>query len=188
MRLSYHTEQWLSHPAIRVFDFFANPANLPLLMPAWQRPRVERTSILPPPHRPGESGSATTAAAGVGTRFTFSFRPCPLSPVRIRWESEITEFSWNHHFCDLQVRGPFAYWKHCHYIRPLSWHGVNATLIADEIEYELPFSFLGALAHRLFVRRQIERTFAYRQSRLNNILTDVTSQSPQSQPGQAAAS
>ena len=22
--------------------------------------------------------------------------------------------SWNDHFCDLQLRGPFAFWRHCH--------------------------------------------------------------------------
>src|ERR1017187_4000843 len=116
MRFSYHNEQWLMHPATRVFDFFADPANLPLLMPAWQKVRIEKSSILPPPRHPDFSGPATPIA-GVGTRFTLSFRPIAFSPIRIRWEAEITEFTRSHHFCDEQVRGPFAYWKHCHYIR-----------------------------------------------------------------------
>jgi ligand-binding SRPBCC domain-containing protein len=187
MRFSYHTEQWLPYPVERVFDFFANPDNLPLLMPPWQRSRIEEVSILPPPNRAVSSNSVATAA-GVGTRLTLSFRPFPFSPVRVRWESEITDFSWNHHFCDRQLRGPFASWKHCHYVRPASWRGVNVTLVADDIEYEVPFGVAGRLAHRLFLRGKIERAFAYRQSHLEKILASVTSRSPESQPDQSAAS
>lgn len=186
MRFSYHSEQWLMHPATRVFEFFANPANLPLLMPAWQKVRIEKSAILPPPPHPDFSGLATSLA-GVGTRFVLSFRPFPFSPVRIRWEAEITEFSWNHHFCDEQIRGPFAYWKHCHYIRPVCWYGFDATVIADDIEYEIPFGALGNLANRLFLRRQIERAFNFRQRQLGKVLANVTSQSPESQPHQAAS-
>ncbi|HEY4379868.1 MAG TPA: SRPBCC family protein [Acidobacteriaceae bacterium] len=180
MRFSYHAEQWLSHPAVQVFEFFANPGNLSLLMPDWQRAQIEKASILPPPQRPDHANHAT--AAGVGSRFTLRFRPFPFSPVRLRWEAEITEFSWNHHFCDEQVRGPFAYWKHCHYIRPIRWQGVDAAVLADDIEYEPSFGAVGTLAHRLFLRAQIERSFAYRQSQLNTVLARVKSQSAQSQP------
>jgi ligand-binding SRPBCC domain-containing protein len=185
MRFSYHAEQWLSYPSGLVFEFFANPDNLPLLIPPWQTTRIEKVSILPPPHQPDISSSASPAA-GVGTRFTLSFRPFPFSPVRFRWEAEITEFSWNHHFCDEQIHGPFARWKHCHYIRPVRWQGLNATLVADHIEYDVPFGAAGRLAHRLFLRGQIERTFAYRQIQINKILAKITSQSRESQSDEAA--
>jgi len=185
MRFSYHSEQWLMQPATRVFEFFANPANLPLLMPAWQGVRIEKSSIFPPP-RDSSLSNSTKPVAGVGTRFTMSFRPLPFSPIRVRWEAEITEFSLNRHFCDEQVRGPFAYWKHNHSIRPVRWHDFDATLIADDIEYELPFGALGTLAHRLFVRRQIERAFKFRQDQLNVVLANVISQPPESQPDQVA--
>ena len=42
MRHSLQTEQWLPYPRERVFAFFADPGNLPPLMPEWQRARVER--------------------------------------------------------------------------------------------------------------------------------------------------
>ena len=185
MRFSYHVAQWLSYPSGRVFEFFANPDNLALLMPPWQMARIEKTSILPPPHHPDSSGT-TSPAAGVGSRFTLSFRPFRFSPVRTRWEAEITEFSWNHHFCDEQIHGPFTHWKHCHYVRPVRWQGLNATLISDTVEYEVPLGAAGRLAHRLFLRGQIERTFAYRQIQLNKVLASITSQSQESQPGEAA--
>jgi ligand-binding SRPBCC domain-containing protein len=186
MRFSYHSEQWLSHPAHRVFEFFANPGNLPLLMPMWQKVRIEKASILPPPrHSDSPSGSEV---AGVGSQFTIRFRPFPFSPLPIRWQAEITEFSWYQHFCDEQIHGPFTYWKHGHYFRPVHWNGFEATVVADDVEYELPLGVVGSVIHRLFVRRQLERTFKFRQRQLNKVLASVMSQSPQPQRDQAVSS
>jgi ligand-binding SRPBCC domain-containing protein len=134
-------------------------------MPEWQKARIENAFILPPANlsTPKVSG---VPVAGAGSHLTLSFRPFPGSPFRVQWEAEIDEFSWNKHFCDRQVRGPFAYWRHCHYVRPANLHGIDATVITDDLEYELPLGLMGQLAHTLFMRRQIERTFAYRQRQL----------------------
>ncbi len=37
-----------------------------------------------------------------------------------------------------------------------------ATLIRDRVRYAIPYGPLGRLAHRLFVRRDLERIFDYR--------------------------
>jgi ligand-binding SRPBCC domain-containing protein len=168
MRYSYHTEQWLPYPVERVFTFFANPDNLPLLMPRWQKARIDEAILRPPPTL--ILTSASSREAGAGSQVTLSFLPFPFAPARIRWTSEIIEFSRNSHFCDQQMSGPFAYWKHCHYLRPSNRDGLDVTLIEDDVEYELPFGALTGLAHRFFLRRQIERAFAYRQSQLTKIL------------------
>lgn len=167
MRHSHHAEQWLPYPVPLVFAFFANPANLPHLMPAWQKAHLEEASIVPPPRT---VDSPRAIAAGPGTRLTLSFRPFPYSPLRVPWEAEITEFAWNDHFCDRQLRGPFAYWNHCHRVQPGTHDEIPGTLITDQVEYELPFGILGELAHRIFIRGQIERTFAHRQARLAELL------------------
>jgi ligand-binding SRPBCC domain-containing protein len=62
------------------------------------------------------------------------------------------------------------------------------TLIADDIEYEVPYGVAGRLTHFLFLRGQIERAFAYRQSHLEEALAIVTWRSPESKPDHAAAS
>lgn len=176
MRFSYHTEQWVPYPVEQVFDFFAIPANLPHLMPAGQAPRIDAASIVPPPpasSRP-ETASGSNSAAGIGSRLTLSFLPFPHAPFRVRWEAEIIEFTWDEHFCDRQLKGPFAYWKHCHYVWPLTQQGIQGTAIADDLEYELPFGVAGTIANRIFVRRQIERTFAFRQGQLTRIMAAVT--------------
>jgi len=168
MRFSYHAEQWLPYPAAEVFEFFANPANLPPLMPRWQKARLEKSTVVPPPA--DVSANPASHAAGTGSHILLSFRPFPYSPIRLRWEAEITEFSWRRHFCDTQRKGPFAFWKHCHYIRATDLGGRGVTLVVDDIEYEPPLWFLGNMAHSLFLRKQIERTFAYRHAQTLKLL------------------
>jgi hypothetical protein len=85
MRYTYHSEQWLPYPLELVFAFFANPENLPRLMPHWQKARIEEAAFAPPPPAPQSTSfpSRKTIVAGVGTRLTLSFRPFPYSPLRV---------------------------------------------------------------------------------------------------------
>jgi ligand-binding SRPBCC domain-containing protein len=171
MRHVYQAEQWLPFPVETVFDFFANPENLPRLMPAWQKARIEEATFAPPPPRPGGivSGGGRIAA-GKGTRMTISFRPVPFSPLRVPWDAEITEFAWNEHFCDVQHRGPFAYWRHCHRLETQRRDSRDGTLLRDHVEYELPLGVLGDLANAVFVRSQMGAIFRYRQQQTAALL------------------
>jgi ligand-binding SRPBCC domain-containing protein len=172
------TSDWTPYPVELVFAFFANPGNLPHLMPDWQQARVESSRFVAPPARPLASDPTLrfqSPAAGVGSEMTISFRPVPKLPLRIGWLARITEFVWNSYFCDEQVKGPFASWKHRHGIvselRPgETGQAVRGTLVSDEVEYELPLGPLGTIAHGLFVRRQMEATFVHRRQRLEEIL------------------
>ena len=181
MGYSHHTEQWLPYPVEAVFAFFADPGNIPALLPVRQQARIEKVSLVPPsdPANPG-----TTAYAGNGTRLTLSFRPFHYCPLRLRWEAEITEFSWNGRFCYRQVRGPFAWWCHCYRLRAVDRQGMDMTLIVDHVEYELPLGFLGRLAHRLFLRRRIEAMFSFRQSQLAQVFARIPPGSHRPQPQQ----
>jgi ligand-binding SRPBCC domain-containing protein len=186
MRFSFQAEQWLPYPPELVFAFFSNPENLPRLMPNWQRARIEDAVLVPAPQPPAGSRHYTICAAGAGTRLTLSFRPFPFSPVRVPWAAEITDFVWNTRFCDRQLRGPFAYWNHCHSIeaqsRPHqtvpgehadSKDSTAGTLLRDHVEYEMPFGFLGRLAQTLFVNRQLRATFKFRHQRTSVLLASM---------------
>lgn len=173
MSYSLNTSQWVPFPVELVFAFFANPGNLPHLMPKWQKTRLENSRLIAPPPRPLATDPALryqSPAAGVGSEMMISFRPIPGIPIRISWQARITDFSWNNHFCDEQVRGPFAAWKHCHRIATENREGEAGTLVSDEVEYSLPMGQLGAVGNAVFVRRQMESAFAYRQTRLMEIL------------------
>ena len=175
---TFHAEQWLPYPIELVFAFFANPENLPRLMPAWQKARIEEASFAPPPPRPAGTPTLPGIVAGAGTRMTISFRAFPLAPIRMPWDAEITEFVWNEHFCDVQHRGPFKSWRHCHRLRAAenpktstaAQTAEQGTLLTDYVDYDLPLGPLGTLGNTLFMRYQLAATFRYRQRRTAELL------------------
>lgn len=193
MRYTFQTEQWVPYPVELVFAFFANPENLARLMPAWQRPRIEEASYVAPPPRPAEPDPARrfhSFAAGAGSQFTISFRPFPYSPIRMPWEAYITEFEWNDHFCDEQRRGPFGYWRHCHRVAEEPRGDMAGTRIADDLAYELPFSFFteraNSLANSLIVARQIKSIFKFRQASLEAHLQQLAKHFRETKPPNSA--
>jgi ligand-binding SRPBCC domain-containing protein len=168
MRDTHHSEQWLPYSIELVFAFFSNPENLPRLMPPWQKARIEKAALTTPQQQVGSHLEGTVACAG--SRITLSFKPLPYAPLRISWEAEITEFVWNDHFCDHQLRGPFTYWHHCHSLRSVTRTNTSGTLLRDEVEYELPLGKIGNLANHFFVTAQLRSTFAYRHQRTKELL------------------
>jgi ligand-binding SRPBCC domain-containing protein len=94
----------------------------------------------------------------------------PFLPLRAQWIARITEFEWNHHFADVQEKGPFKSWHHRHEFLAESRGGVDGTLVRDVVEYEVGLGFLGSLANLLFVERQMRGTFLARQKILPDLL------------------
>ena len=171
MRHQFHAGQWLPYPLELVFAFFANPANLPRLTPAWQRARLDAIEVKPADPPPG-STLPLQVAAGDGTTLTLSLRPFPLLPLRLSWEARIEDFRWNEGFADVQLRGPFRYWRQQHLMRSHASPetGAPGTLLEDLIEYELPLGVLGGLADSLAVRHQIAALFRFRHQRTLELL------------------
>src|SRR3954469_25568652 len=89
-------EHWVPFPLERVFAFFSNPENLPLLMPAATETRLDELIRIPPP--PDPTASLSHKAAGVGSTLVTSFRLAAFLPFRKRWIARITEFEWNRYF------------------------------------------------------------------------------------------
>jgi ligand-binding SRPBCC domain-containing protein len=171
MQHSFQAAQWVPYPITKVFAFFADPANLPRLMPAWQKAHVDRQTLVAPPDPIRDVLQLTRpTAAGTGSAISILFRPFPLSPILMRWNARIVEFEWDHHFCDEQVQGPFAYWRHCHRVTGEDRDGIEGTQIVDDLVYELPLGIFSEPAHALIVRRQIKGIFRYRQQRLLELL------------------
>ena len=82
----------------------------------------------------------------------------------VRWRSLASEWSMPDGFADVQVRGPYLWWKHTHsFVREGS-----GTLVRDLVEYALPLPPLGGIA-RHTVRRDIESAFAFRRRELERI-------------------
>ena len=162
-------EQWVPFPIEQVFLFFANPQNLPRIMPPDTATRLVELRLVAPAGRPADAA----ALAGVGSQIVTSFRLSPYLFARAEWIAEITEFEWNHHFADEQRRGPFRSFRHRHEFGNESRDGMAGTLVRDVIAYEVGFGLLGTLADKLFVRRQMERVFLYRQQALEDLLAEA---------------
>ncbi len=159
-------EQWVPLPIEQVFLFFVNPENLPRIMPPATATRLVKLDLVVPTG--GPAGRPTLA--GVGSQIVTSFRVSPYLFTRADWVAEITEFEWYHHFADEQRRGPFRSFRHRHEFGKETRDGVAGTMVRDVIAYEIGFGFLGGLADKLFVRRQMESTFGYRQQALGKLL------------------
>lgn len=68
-----------------------------------------------------------------------------------------------------QTEGFFREWSHTQILRA---HDSRTTLLTDLIEFKMPLGIIGALADDLVVRREIERCFAERSERIDEILKD----------------
>lgn len=165
VRHEFQSEQWLPFPRPLVFAFFANPKNLPPLMPGWQKARIDEMTLVPPPQRPEGTPVYPGAAAGSGTRLTITARAAPLVPLRSPWLALIEDFHWNESFCDVQVKGPFAYWRHCHSVRDATGpDGSSGTVVRDHLVYELPLEPVSLLGLPI-AKLALTALFQYRQSR-----------------------
>jgi ligand-binding SRPBCC domain-containing protein len=64
------------------------------------------------------------------------------------------------------VRGPYAYWRHRHEFLPQA----GGVRVRDQLEYTLPFGFLGSIAGLLVMRPLLGHLFNYRQKMAREIL------------------
>jgi ligand-binding SRPBCC domain-containing protein len=139
-------------PRERVFEFFADPANLGRITPPAMRFRML-------------AGQNVTMAAGVQIDYRIRVFGLPL-----KWRSQIARWDPPHAFVDVQLKGPYKSWAHTHLFHE---HGAGAqsesTEIEDRVEYELPLGPLGGLVRPL-VARQLEEIFEFRCAAIERIL------------------
>jgi len=166
---SVEFEQWVPSPIEQVFLFFANPNNLPRIMPPALGAKLVHVELKAPP---AHGLARNIPLAGAGTAIIVSVRVLPFLPLRAPWVARIVEFEWNHHFVDIQEKGPFKSWRHRHQFAAGVRNGVAGTLVSDAVEYEIGFGPLGAVAQKLLVSHQLQETFAHRQKILESLLAE----------------
>ena len=140
----YHTlrrEQTLPGSPEDVFPFFADAGNLEAITP----PELKFDIVTP---RPIEMGEGTLI------EYRLKLRGLPIS-----WLTRIEVWEPGVRFVDQQMRGPYTLWHHTHEFEATA---DGSTLMRDVVRYALPFGPLGEIAHRLFVRRDLDRIFDFR--------------------------
>jgi ligand-binding SRPBCC domain-containing protein len=135
------------------FDFFSDAFNLEKITPEFLHFKI----LTPRP---------LVMKAGALIEYSLS-----LFGIPFKWKTLIEEWEPGVKFVDRQLKGPYALWVHTHTFEPI---GADRTLMKDRVEYQIPLGFLGEIAHTLFVRRTLEKIFAYRAEVTARLLTPVT--------------
>ena len=140
------TQQWFRRPIDEVFAFFADAFNLEQITPPWLHFHV----LTPAP-----------IAMQPGTLIDYKLR---LHGIPIRWRSEITAWQPPFFFIDEQRKGPYRLWHHEHRFEPRD----GGTLVTDHVDYRV---IGGRLVNRFFVRRDLDRIFAFRHAAMEKLLS-----------------
>lgn len=93
-----------------------------------------------------------------------------LGPFHKLYVGEHLEEDIGKMFTDIQVKGPFKYWKHEHKFTNISIAGKAAAIIDDKINYGLPLQQYLPTPIKKYVHRDLEKTFHYRHATTRNDL------------------
>ena len=137
-----HKTQFVSASSKEVWDFISSPKNLKVITPEYMGFEIT-SKDLPEKMYPG---------------MIISYTVKPLLGIKMIWVTEITHIEEMNYFIDEQRIGPYSLWHHQHFIEP-NGEGV---LMTDIVTYSPPLGFLGAIANRLFIRKQLHTIFNYR--------------------------
>lgn len=125
-----------------VFEFFADAANLEKMTPS----QLGFTILTPQPIEMKK-----------GALIDYKIK---LYGLPMKWKTVIDEYEPEDRFIDVQLKGPYAVWRHTHTFVDAKGGGTD---LGDRVVYELPFGPLGRLVHAAFVKRQLAQIFDYRQ-------------------------
>lgn len=125
-----------------VWQFIATPANLQKITPPYMGFKVTSNS------------GSTHMYAGM----IISYIVKPLLGIPLTWVTEISQVQPLSHFVDEQRLGPYTFWHHQHKIEPIP----GGVLMTDIVSYIPPLGPIGALANKLFIKKQLQQIFEYR--------------------------
>lgn len=137
------------------FAFFSDASNLERITPPFLRFRM----VTPRP-----------IGMEAGTILEYELA---MFGVRLHWKSLIERWTPEESFVDVQLKGPYSLWRHTHTFEELD---ENRTLMRDHVEYGIPLSILGRIAHAIFVKHSLKKIFDYRTATTAQLLA------PESKP------
>jgi len=135
-----------------VWDFFSSPMNLRKITPKKLNFKIKTT--LP-----------EKAHKGLMIGYTVS----PILGIPLNWLTEITQLKENRYFVDEQRIGPYKLWHHEHIFEVMN----EKVVMKDIVTYSLPFGILGRFAHWLFIKKEIESIFSYREKIITEIFKNT---------------
>lgn len=149
-----HKKQNLPITIQEAWSFLSNPKNLKTITPDYMGFNILR-------------GADREMFAGQIIQYIVT----PVLGIKTKWVTEITHVNQGNYFVDEQRFGPYAFWHHKHFIRPING-GVE---MEDIIDYKLPLGWIGQLAHPILVKPKLKEIFNYRQKKLTELFGEFKS-------------
>jgi uncharacterized protein (TIGR01777 family) len=140
-------EQWVPRTPGEVFPFFSDARNLERIMPDFVKFQV--LDVTPEP-------------VHVGTFINYRLS---LHGIPMHWQSLIESWVPDRLFVDRQTSGPYRTWHHTHEFEAAR----GGTILRDRIRYAVPLGALGEVVVGGFVRRDLERIFAFRHATIEKL-------------------
>lgn len=130
------------------WDFFMSPHNLQKITPDYMGFNI----LTEQPEK---------AYPGLIIGYTVS----PVLRIPLGWITEITHIEERRFFVDEQRKGPYRMWHHEHHFEEVE----GGVLMTDIVTYLLPLGFLGKFAHWLFIKKQLDGIFDYRNKKVEEL-------------------
>jgi ligand-binding SRPBCC domain-containing protein len=143
----FKQETHIPHPLETVFHFFSNAENLNRLTP----PHLDFEILTPLPIQMAE-----------GTLIDYQLK---IYKIPIKWKTKIIAWEPPYRFIDAQLKGPYRKWIHEHKFEATD----DRTKMIDTVEYAIPGGIFSPAINNLFVRRDIQKIFNFRESQLLTI-------------------
>jgi len=144
------SETWVPAKIEDVFKFFSEAKNL---------------EIITPPHLNFKILKKSTEKITKGTLIDYKLK---LYGFPFKWKTKISELKLNDMFIDEQLKGPYSKWTHTHTFREQD----NGTLIIDYVQYKIPLGFIGNATLGRFIKKDINKIFAYRNNYIKEYFND----------------
>ena len=144
-------QQWLPARLDDVWDFISSPKNLKKITPEYMGFDITSEEVLDHMY-PG---------------MIITYKVSPVLGVKMDWVTEITQVEEGRFFVDEQRVGPYKMWHHQHHI----WEKDGGVLMTDIVTYVPPLGFFGSIANKLFISRQLDGIFDYREEVLEDFFS-----------------
>lgn len=154
---SFTFEQNLPISLPEAWDFFSSPANLAKITPA------EMGFIITSGFKPSQK---------MYPGMIITYKVSPVLGIKMDWMTEITHVKDLEYFVDEQRFGPYAMWHHQHHFKEIDG-GVN---MVDIVNYAIPYSFIGRIANKLIVEKEIEKIFSFREAKVEELFGKYNSE------------
>ena len=141
-------EQFVPTNMETCLDFFSQPKNLQTITPPYMGFKILH-------------GTAERMYPGQ----IIEYKVSPVLNIPMQWVTEIKHVIQHELFVDNQMIGPYKLWHHKHFFEVKE----NGILMTDIVHYALPFGILGRIAHALFVKKQLEGIFIYREKKVKEL-------------------